>query len=479
MGVKLSEMTADTSVAGTEKLLVLDGTTTKTMTVDYVVAYAIDELIASTSASPATGDYLLGYNGTTEHSFALNDVSDYALDYVWGSVTEADPSVGGDMFLAQRSGTMYTVDIDTIKTYCATGIQASVLNLSGLNSATLDSTDLFAVCEGTTARKVALSDLETKLWTDFATYTAALSAASAGADADKLYVLQSGVPKYLTLTLLSDYVVAEILAADSLTADVLGGFDAYVIALSAQAAPTTTDLFYVLEGGTTEKKVALSTLMQYIAGEVSLQPWTAVDASRYSTTPASTSTITMYNTDDFEVGYPVRYQYDGSVYYGIVTAVNANALLTIAGAPLNGSYPLQNLYVGRPERVVNKHIFIDTPFAAAAQDILSTVTYERMRWEMAKAYLVTFAATSGTVDTGASQPKINVRVAGNLVSTNDSNSGLTLSGTAGTWTANSAVAVSTSAYDITRGDAIDVRCTSAGTNGDAECLSVELTFVLE
>jgi hypothetical protein len=155
----------------------------------------------------------------------------------------------------------------------------------------------------------------------------------------------------------------------------------------------------------------------------------------------------------------------------------ARGAQTDDGAPLSGT--IQNLYVGRPERVVVKHFYADTAFGDAVQDIGSTVTLHRMRWEMADAYLVTFAATSGYADTGASEPKVNAKIATGLVSTDDSNKGIELSSTAGTWTANSAVAISTTNYDITRGDAIDVRCTEAGTNGDAECLAVELTFVLE
>ena len=95
------------------------------------------------------------------------------------------------------------------------------------------------------------------------------------------------------------------------------------------------------------------------------------------------------------------------------------------------------------------------------------------------AYLVAFAATCGEADTGAAQPKVNVKVDDSLVSTNDSNKGLQVSGTPGTWTANSAIAVSVSNYAITKGDSIEVRCTEAGTNADAADLTINLLFVYE
>jgi hypothetical protein len=85
----------------------------------------------------------------------------------------------------------------------------------------------------------------------------------------------------------------------------------------------------------------------------------------------------------------------------------------------------------------------------------------------------------GVVDTGASQPKINVKIGTAVVSNADTSKGATMSGTPKTWVASSPIAIDTTAYDIVRGDAIDIRCTEEGTNGDADCLTVLCTFVLE
>jgi hypothetical protein len=478
MSVKLSDATVDTSVEGTERLVGLDGTTFKSMTPALLAAYTIDVLGDASTATPTTGDYLVGFRGEDEKRLTLDAVSAYAATYAWSAASTVTPALTGDSLLVLRSGVVYDMTVDTLSTYVLTGIQATVLNVSGLTPATLTHDDLLPICQTTTAKKATIESLETLLWTDFAAYAAALSPASAGADADKLYVLQSGVPKTISLTLMADYIAAEFIADNDLQADILGYLPTYIAALDAVTATTSTDVFYCLQGAT-GKKVTLAQISSYVEGQVSERPWTEVGASKYTATPASTSTITMSDTSDFLVGYPVRYQYSGSTYYGIVTAVSANALLTIAGAPLNVGAALQNLYVGRPERVVQRHFFIDTAFGSAVQDIFASVTYERFRWELADAYLVSFAATSGEADTGATEPKINVKIAGSLVSTNDSNNGLQLSSTAGTWTANSAVAVNTNYYDIARGDAVDIRCTAAGTNGDAECMSVDLTFVLE
>jgi len=478
MGVKISEMTADTSVGGSEKIPVLDGSTNKTITTTNMSDYTIDQLAAADTATPTTGDYLSGFRSTTEKRLTLDAVSSYAVGYVFSGASEADPAVSGDMLVVDRSGTKYTVDVDTIKDYCTTDVQDDILDVSGLTAASLTTSDYILVVQTTTPKQTTISALETKLWTDYATYVTGLSSAASPADANELYLLQSGVPKKLTLTNLADYIEDEITDAGTLATSVLEDFDDYVLDLDAVTSINSTDKFYTIQG-VTEKYVTAEDIAQYAVSEAEELPWTEVDTDNYTALPASTSTITMSDTSDFEVGYPVKYEYGGSTYYGIITAVSANAQITIAGATLNGGVSLTALYAGRPERVIQKNLFVGTDAFDAVQDVFSGVTYEYHRWELADAYLVGYSGTLGVADTGASQPKVNVKVDGSLVGTQDSNKGITLSATPGGWIANTAIQISPSNYKIERGDAIDIRCTEAGTNGDADCLSLNLIFVLE
>lgn len=418
MGVKLSEATVDTTVAGTEKLLCLDGTTTKTVTPAKLAEYAIDVLYAAASATPTTGDTLIGYRSTDEKKFTLDAVSSYAITYAYSNATTLTPAATGDSILVQRSGTLYDMNVSTLATYVLTGVQATVLDLSGLGAATLANTDLLAICQTTTAKKATIASLETLLWTDFATYVAARSATTTVADADLFYIIQSGTPKYVTGSVLSSYI--------------------------------DTDA-----------------------------PWRTIAGSKYTTTPASTSTITMSDTSDFKVGYPVKYTYGGTDYYGLITTVTTNTLIYVTGAPLDTGVALTALAVGRPERVIMKEFAVNTAAFAAVQDIFTDITLEKHRWEHANAYMVLFGATLGVVDTSGTQPKINVKIGSGLVCTSDTNKGIQLSVTPLTWVAPSAVAINTTNYDIVRGDTIEVRCTEVGTNGDADCLSLFCTFVLE
>jgi len=185
----------------------------------------------------------------------------------------------------------------------------------------------------------------------------------------------------------------------------------------------------------------------------------------------------MSDTSDLAVGLPVQYTYNSLPYYGIVTAVSTNASITIAGAPLDAGYPITELCVGPADRVEQVELFIGTPWDNAVQDVLAAIEEQYFKWQKADAYLVAFSAAQKYPDSGASQPYVNVKINGNLVSTENTNKGIVLSSSAGTWVDSSAVALSTSAYAISRGQSIELRCTQAGTTGDAECLTVSLVFV--
>jgi len=229
------------------------------------------------------------------------------------------------------------------------------------------------------------------------------------------------------------------------------------------------DVTVVVQSGVT-KKAAYSVVRDYLR-------WQLIAAASYTTTPASTSRITMSDTSAFLVGLPVKYTYGAVTYYGIVTAVSANAYIDIAGAPLDTGVVLTALYVGLPEMVMQVDFYVDANYGDGAADLLATDMFTYFKWRNPAAYLVKFSVVHATADTGVAQPKINVKVAGSSVSTNDSNNGIQLS-TAGTWVDNSAVAISAANYDIAAGDAIEVRCTAAGTNGDASDLTVSCLFVI-
>jgi len=374
----------------------------------------------SDAATVVDSDKFYTLNGSTAKYCTATELAVYVTAELWAS-SDAASVVTGDTFLLKNGSTTYECTVDLLQTFINTGLQATILDISGLSAATIAGTDTVLICQTSTAKKATVATLEAHVHDAFSVYLAALDAAATPADADLFYVTQSG----------------------------------------------------------TEKKLTLSSLTAHVVEQARTLPWTEVDAAKYTATPASTSTITMSDTSDFAVGVPVKYAYGGTTYYGVVTAVSSNTLLTIAGAALDTGVALTALSVGIPEMMHVEEIVVTSQFGDTAQDILAEVEERYLKWQRADAYLVAFSGTLHWIDSGAAQPKINVKIEGSLVGTQDSNKGITLSAVAGTWVDSSAVAISAANYSIVRGEDIEIRCTEAGTTGDAESLSVSLVFVYE
>lgn len=205
--------------------------------------------------------------------------------------------------------------------------------------------------------------------------------------------------------------------------------------------------------------------------------WLAVATSKYTAAPASSSTITMSNTSDMYVGAPLRYSDSGGPWYAVVTAVTSNTSITIAGAPLDTGDDITALHVGTPEMVIKENINESTKLYGAAT---GDIGYGD-QWDHGSAFIVSFSGWHEGEDATA-QPKVNLEVGGAAVSTNDTNNGIQL-GSAATASnlnrvTNSAVAVNTTNYAISRGDRLQGTCTVAGTAGDAEYLHLTVLAVL-
>ena len=207
-------------------------------------------------------------------------------------------------------------------------------------------------------------------------------------------------------------------------------------------------------------------------------PWYTIVTGNYTATPASTSTITMSETEDFAIGKGVRYTDGSGTFYAIVTAITEDTTLTIAGAPLDTGDDLTALAVCDASRVTQVDLFISSTYGDGTDtDLLASDMNSYFKWQGGKAYLVTFSGIHKTVDTGT-EPKINIQINNANVSTNDTNAGIQLGATA-TWVDNSAVAISTTNYDINRGEELEINCSAAGGTGDAADLTTSLIFVLE
>ncbi len=518
----------------------------KTLTVDTVSNYALAALGASAAVTPvAANDKFVLYRSSVAKTADIADVVNYVLAQAWSQTIVGTVNTGDELVIG-RSNVSKTTTVDALQSFVLTGIQATVLNTSGLSAATLGASDEYLVVQSGVAKKTTLTGLETKLNTDFATYVAALSDTGTLLSTDKFYILNSGTPKYCTSAEIATFASAalwgvsaassvagtdsflvdqsgtkkeatlsqlqtfltiglqssvldisglsaatvagtdELLVCqsgspkqatvDAVGAIVLTGTAAYIETLD-QATLADTDKVFVSQGSIA-RMTALSELADYVVGATTSPLWTSVSATKYTPTPASTSSVTFNDTTDLAVGKPVRYTYNGTTYYGIVSSIASNASITISGAPLDVGHDITDMAVGAPSQLVIMDLTVPGVYADNTEDILQGTANRYIRWKKSLAHLVGFSATHKTADTGASQPKLNVKVDGNLVSTQDSNAGLQLS-TAGAWVDGSAVAIAVGNYSVSFNSSLDLRVTAAGTNLDAANLSVSLIFVLE
>lgn len=198
--------------------------------------------------------------------------------------------------------------------------------------------------------------------------------------------------------------------------------------------------------------------------------WTEILSSSYTATPASTSQITMSDTSGLAIGLPLKYTYNGTTYYGIITSLATDSYIGISGAPLNLSYDLTALCVGRPEMVTQVDFFIAGTFADAADTALLAHDMNTFfKWAASDARLVKVRYLVKSADTGASQPNINVRIGGA--------DAISSAVAVANYIQETTVNINTSNYDISHSYSIEISTDANGTNDDAEDLTVSCVIV--
>jgi hypothetical protein len=206
-----------------------------------------------------------------------------------------------------------------------------------------------------------------------------------------------------------------------------------------------------------------------------LQTWTAVSAFTRASDASFTVTDNASNQAIFVKGRPIRYKATGGSYvYGIVTGYSAGTV-TLAGAPMTTSYD-DVLEYGDMTRVVQAEVMIPSSFASggASSTLINTWLKSNLLWRLGTAYLVRFGHIVDVDDSGASQTRVNVNIAGSAVGTANANAGPTI---AETWTYTT-TDINITNYSIEQDEEIEITCDASGTNGDAKDLTVSLTFVL-
>lgn len=281
------------AINATDVFLLERSGTGRTATGANIASYVVGtQNSASDAVAAATGDDFLIFRSGTQYKLDIGLLSTYVLASGW-SASSGDPVATADKILIGRGGTSYSVTVDQLQTFVLDGIQADVLDLTGLSSATLASGSLFLVGDSVTPEKATLTELETKLWADYGTYVAGLTALTTLADANTFYVIDGSTPKKITGANIAAYVETELWDKTAATPTVQAGDDLWMrrsttsytldvdelatyissvvagdIDLSALGAATLSDadLMLVDDGGT-NKKVTLANLRSHFWSE--------------------------------------------------------------------------------------------------------------------------------------------------------------------------------------------------------------------
>lgn len=222
------------------------------------------------------------------------------------------------------------------------------------------------------------------------------------------------------------------------------------------------------------KNAELNDIQDFVSGA---SRWSEVPSASYTSTPASTTTITVSDTSMFKAGLPVKATQGGTDRYFIIDSVGAGTV-TLRGPSL-GATAISTLYVGKPEMVQEVFLSLSGAYGAAASTtLLATIEGTAYRWRTGAAALVQASYAHETPDS-AGAAMMNVLVNGSRVVADDpSATGEFGTYVDGTLSWNDSTLVDDSTYQIARGQSVELECVYAGTTKDHSNLSVSLTFVL-
>ena len=202
--------------------------------------------------------------------------------------------------------------------------------------------------------------------------------------------------------------------------------------------------------------------------------WKATSA--FTRTGAGSGTVTnnAANQSLFRAGRPLRALSGATYTYHIVTAYSAGTV-TVAGPALPTT--IDALAYGDMTRVIPfERVFYGAFSDAADSALLANDNLEIFDWPMGAARLVWFRVRPKVDDSGASQPRINMSIAGSAVSTSNSNAGLAVSDAAWVETTTD---INSSNYGVVRNQRVEVSADANGSNKDAKNLTLQAVFILE
>jgi hypothetical protein len=217
MATEITALPSASALSGTELFVALQ-TAAKKVLASQIATYVIGTM-DDTAGTISTGDKLFGFESTSGRTFTIESVAAWVLDYGWnaGYSTEADPAASGDMILADRGGTPYQLDIDTITEYVETHILAGLDDLAtqiddlAAETALVGTEQFVFATAAPVGKKITWTNILIQLWADFATYVdGTLGDSGGGVTGDMIYMQRGTSPYTITIDDVSAFAIADL-----------------------------------------------------------------------------------------------------------------------------------------------------------------------------------------------------------------------------------------------------------------------------
>lgn len=232
------------ALGGSEKIPLLDGTSSRHITASLLAAFAVDQLHqAAVVTTLADTDEISVFQSDVEKILTAQNFFNWVVDKLEALPTETT-IVDGDKLVFNDGGVLKQIDIATVRSFLSSANVALGSQINGLTTAAtpLNLTDQFVLAQGSTALKTTLQVIRDRVYTDYLAYATGLAPVTTLANADIFYVGQSGTAKNVTALKIGEYIQngigPAIASAPWSTYTALG------------ASANATDVFLLQRGGT-------------------------------------------------------------------------------------------------------------------------------------------------------------------------------------------------------------------------------------
>lgn len=209
---KIDEATPDTNIGGGEKIPMDDAGAAKFATTGQIKDYVLAQLAASAAADAVAlnddGVYLL--KGGVVKPISAATLTGAILDYAFGLVPVSEPN-GNEIIPIKDSGTKKTLTLAGLKEWLEDNLSIDAdLDVSDLPAASepLTDTDLLIIARGSTNGKLSISGFKDYVLGKLSNYVGLCAAAQNLSSSDVFYVIQGGTEKKCTLAQLFDAIDA-------------------------------------------------------------------------------------------------------------------------------------------------------------------------------------------------------------------------------------------------------------------------------